>query len=59
MGGDVVDEDGAGGAPVVGSRDGPESLRASRVPELKLYALPPRSRADFDDLAGELDPDGL
>lgn len=31
---DVVDEDGAGGATVVGSRYGPEALGAGGVPEL-------------------------
>jgi hypothetical protein len=36
---DVVDEDGAGCAPVVGARYGAEALGACRVPELELDAL--------------------
>ena len=57
--GDVVHEDGAGGAAVVGARHGPEALRPRRVPQLQLDARAPRARADADDLGGELDADGL
>ena len=55
----VVDEHGAGRAAVVGARDGAEALCAGGVPELQLEAFPARAVADFDDLAGELDADGL
>jgi hypothetical protein len=59
VGGDVVDEDGARGAAVVGAGDGAEALGARRVPELELDALAAGAGADLDDLGGELDADGL
>lgn len=59
VGGDVVDEDGAGSAAVVGARDGSEALGAGCVPELELDASAARAGAELDDAGGEFDADGL
>ena len=56
---DVVDEDCAGRAAVVGARDAAEALCAGCVPELQLDALAPWAGADFDDFRGEFDADCL
>jgi hypothetical protein len=62
--GDVVDEDCAGGAAVVGARDAAEALCAGSVPELQLYALAVRGGGGFavgdvDYFGGEFDADCL
>lgn len=54
LGGAVVGEDDAHGALVVGLRDGPEALLASRVPDLKLDVL----AVDVDGLDLEVNADG-
>lgn len=59
MGGNIVDEDGAGSAAVIRPRDGPETFCAGRVPELELNSLPPGPSPDLDDLACKLDADRL
>lgn len=59
MGGDVVDQQGTGGAAVVAARHAAEAFLAGCIPELELDSFPARSRTDFDDLGRELDADGL
>ena len=51
---DVVDQQSADGAPVVGGCDGPVALLPGRVPDLGLDRL----RIDLDRAGGELDADG-
>jgi hypothetical protein len=51
---DVVDEQRADSAPVVGRRDGAVPLLAGRVPDLGLDGL----RVDLDGARRELDADG-
>ena len=56
---DIIDQDGARGSTVVGSRHGAEPFGSCGVPELELDPFSARGGADFDDLAGEFDADGL
>ncbi len=53
LGRDVVDEEDAHGAAVVGGGDGPKALLAGRVPNLELDAL----AVEVDDADLEVDPD--
>ena len=56
---DVVDEDCAGGAAVVGAGDGAEALGAGCVPELEFYAFAVGRLADAEGFGGEFYADGL
>ena len=52
--GDIIDEEGANRAAIVGSRDGSEILLAGCVPDLQLDIF----IIDGDGLRSELNPDG-
>ena len=52
--GDVVEDDGPEGVPVVGGGDGPVPLLARRIPDLDLHRL----TSYQEGLGGELHPDG-